>query len=116
MADEIPRWLAVLSEEDLLLLKRFLLNSGSLKALASDCGVSYPTIRSRLDGLIAKVSSTDSPEVEDAFVRLLDMLVESGVMAPGTARSLRQTHRRVVLEATQRAERHAAANLAQPAP
>ena len=48
----IPTWLGALAEEDLVFLKRFLLASGSLKRLAAEYGVSYPTIRVRLDRLI----------------------------------------------------------------
>ena len=51
---ELPL-LAQLSPED----QRFILNllkaSGSLKELSSQYGVSYPTMRNRLDSLIARV-------------------------------------------------------------
>src|SRR5262249_30844996 len=42
------RWVDLLSEEDLAFLKRFLLASGTLKDLASQYGISYPTVRLRL--------------------------------------------------------------------
>src|SRR5262249_19886348 len=45
----IPDWLAALEEEDWQFLRRFVLASGSLKDLAAEYGVSYPTIRARLD-------------------------------------------------------------------
>jgi hypothetical protein len=38
-----------LTEEDLAFLKRFLMTSGSLKELAGAYGISYPTVRLRLD-------------------------------------------------------------------
>jgi len=110
MPESIPAWLTVLSDDELVLLKRFLLHSGSLKALAGEYSVTYPTIRARLNRLIAKVQSTEIPDADNAFVRLLEVLVQDGVMVPGTARSLRLAHKRVVSDATQRAERHGAAN------
>ena len=48
-------WIESLSEEDRMFLKRFILASGSLKALATEYGVSYPTIRICLDRLIERI-------------------------------------------------------------
>ena len=48
------RWIDELSDEDLAFLRRFLLASGTLKQLAEDYGISYPTVRLRLDRLIAE--------------------------------------------------------------
>ena len=49
-----PPWIADLDEQDLTFVKRFLLASGSLKEVAAQYGVSYPTVRLRLDRLIQK--------------------------------------------------------------
>ena len=49
---EERRWIDHLSPDDLAFLRRFLLASGTLKQLAQEYGVSYPTIRLRLDRLI----------------------------------------------------------------
>ena len=43
-----PLWIGHLSEEDLVFLKRFLLAGGTLKDLAAQYGISYPTVRLRL--------------------------------------------------------------------
>ncbi len=51
----LPDWMANLEEEDLVFIKRFLLSSGSLKEIAGEYGVSYPTVRLRLDRLIQKI-------------------------------------------------------------
>ena len=48
-------WLDYLGDDDLTFIKRFVLSSGSLKELAQVYGISYPTIRLRLDRLIAKI-------------------------------------------------------------
>lgn len=51
----LPDWMANLEEEDLAFIKRFLLASGSLKEMTVEYGVSYPTVRLRLDRLIQKI-------------------------------------------------------------
>ena len=50
--DKIPQWMLALEEEDAAFLKNFLMKSGSLKDIAKLYGVSYPTVRLRLDKLI----------------------------------------------------------------
>ena len=57
MAIEVmPEWLASLDEEDVSFIKKFVLASGSLKEVAGIYGVTYPTVRLRLDRLIQKIS------------------------------------------------------------
>ena len=51
----VPEWMAELEEEDVAFLKNFLLCSGSLKEIAGLYGVTYPTVRLRLDKIIQKV-------------------------------------------------------------
>ena len=53
------RWVDDLSDEDLAFRKRFLMTSGTLKDLATQYGISYPTVRLRLDRLIQKVRLLD---------------------------------------------------------
>lgn len=43
----IPDWMANLEDEDVSFIKRFILASGSLKEMASQYGVTYPTGRYR---------------------------------------------------------------------
>jgi hypothetical protein len=52
--------LARLSADDQALVVSLIKASGSLKALASHYGVSYPTIRNRLDELIHHVESMEN--------------------------------------------------------
>ena len=63
----IPPWVAELEDEDLAFVKRFILASGSLKEVASLYGVSYPTVRLRLDRLIQKIKLTETAEVDRAL-------------------------------------------------
>jgi len=88
-----PPWLEVLDEEDHQFLKRFVLSSGSLKALCDEYGVSYPTLRARLDRLIAKVKAAEDPKVLDSFQRKLQVLVADGKMSAALARELWKAHR-----------------------
>src|SRR5215475_4565434 len=65
------RWIDRLEEEDLTFIKRFILLSGSLKELAEAYGVSYPTLRLRLDRVIQKIQILDDHRIEDSYERLL---------------------------------------------
>jgi hypothetical protein len=51
-----------LSEEEQSFILQFFLTSGSLKEMASIIGISYPTVRNRLDDLIAKVKNLNTTE------------------------------------------------------
>lgn len=57
-----------LSDDDLEFMRQFLLASGSLKELAKLYGISYPTIRIRLDKLIQLIElhsqQTDASPLE----------------------------------------------------
>ncbi|HWL07729.1 MAG TPA: DUF2089 family protein [Planctomicrobium sp.] len=93
MSQHLPHWLAELNEEDLNFVRRFVLASGSLKEVANEYSVSYPTVRARLDRLIAKVQAAEASEPLDPLERKIRLLVADGKLAPGTARELLQTHR-----------------------
>ena len=62
--ETLPDWLAGLDEEDLGFIKKFLLSSGSLKEVAQLYGVTYPTVRLRLDRLIQKIRLSDDVAAE----------------------------------------------------
>lgn len=66
-------WVDELSESDARFVRSFVLSSGSLKALAKLYGISYPTVRSRLNRIISKIRQIESEE-EDLFVRRLHAL------------------------------------------
>lgn len=90
--NDVPPWFACLGDEDRQFLKRFVLLSGSLKDLATEYGVSYPTIRSRLDRVIASVQAAEQAAADD-FERLLRVKVTQGALSATDARSLLQAHR-----------------------
>ena len=86
-------WLDALSDEDLSFVKRFVQASGSLKALAASYGVSYPTIRLRLDRLIDKINVSDSQEIASPFERRLRLLYAEGRIDMETLKTLLAAHR-----------------------
>jgi hypothetical protein len=55
MENTFPEWAKGLADEDWQFIKRLLLASGSLKDVAEQYGISYPTIRIKLNRLIEKV-------------------------------------------------------------
>lgn len=79
-------WVGFLNDEDLAFLKRFILASGSLKALAEVYGVSYPTIRLRLDRLIQKIEVVESEGTP--FERHLRGLLADGKLEPATFKEI----------------------------
>ncbi|GAF82329.1 unnamed protein product [marine sediment metagenome] len=56
--------LARLDAQDQRFLISFLKSSGSLKALARQYGVSYPTLRNRLDALIERAKDLEARAIE----------------------------------------------------
>jgi hypothetical protein len=97
VTDPLPPWLTGLNDEDLQFVRRFLLSSGSLKALAQEYGVSYPTVRARLDRLIAKVRAAEDVGVRDPFERKVRLLVADAQLSATLAKELLDAHR-VALE------------------
>lgn len=89
-------WVDWLAEDELAFVKRFILMSGSLKALAKAYGVTYPTIRLRLDRLIQKLQVIEDQQIVDDFERLLRARFAEGKIDADTLKSLLREHRRVL--------------------
>ncbi len=85
--------LTSLPREDLDLICELVLQSGSLKGLASSYGVSYPTIRARLDKTITRLQAIVDGAAPDPVADLLAQLIERGELSPSGARRLRDTIR-----------------------
>lgn len=83
-----------MSPEDLSFLKRFILASGSLKAVSKQYGVSYPTIRLRLDRLIQKVEIFDTEQPMSEFERQLRAAHADGSIDIKTLERLLAAHRK----------------------
>ena len=84
--------MASLDDEDLQLVKRFILASGSLKQLASDYEVSYPTIRARVDALIGRVRVLDQHADDDVLEAKIRLLVSEGEVPAKTGKELLRLH------------------------
>lgn len=83
----IPEWFSRLEDEDAAFIRRFLLASGSLKEVARQYGVSYPTVRLRLDRLIQKIQLSESAETEP-YVALVKRLALEDKLDFDTAKLL----------------------------
>ena len=88
-----PAWLADLEPEDLTFIKKFILSSGSLKEVAALYGVSYPTVRLRLDRLIQKIQISETAEA-DSYVSLVKRLAVDDKLDFDTAKILIKEYRR----------------------
>ena len=92
--DRVPIWMAVLEEEDAAFIKKFVLASGSLKEMAAQYGVSYPTVRLRLDRLIQKIRLGETEEA-DPYVALVKRLAVDDKLDFGTAKLLLNEYRKM---------------------
>lgn len=75
----IPEWIINLDEEDVSFIKRFLLASGSLKEMARQYKVTYPTVRLRLDRLIQKIKINDDTESEPYIALIKRMAIHDKI-------------------------------------
>ncbi len=91
--DTIPSWMANLEDEDAAFIKKFVLASGSLKEMAGLYGVSYPTMRLRLDRLIQKIRLAETEEA-DPYVALVKRLAMDDKLDFGTAKLLLSEYRK----------------------
>ena len=88
MSDTIPEWIKGLDEEDWQFIKRLLLTSGSLKDVADQYGISYPTVRIRLNRLIDKVRILDSKKPKTPFHQKVQVFVAEGKLDISVAKIL----------------------------
>ena len=98
--NNIPDWIRTLTPEDLQFVRRFILASGSLKEMAREYGISYPTVRIRLDRLIARVRDADATGEVDPFRVMMQNLVADGQMTTGTARQIIREHQNALKKGT----------------
>ena len=83
----LPAWMSNLEEEDLAFIRRFVLASGSLKEVAGEYGVTYPTVRLRLDRLIQKIRLGEESQ-SDPYVALVKRLALEERLDLDTAKTL----------------------------
>lgn len=90
---QLPEWLNDLDEEDFSFIKKFLLSSGSLKEMATLYGVSYPTVRLRLDRLIQKIKITED-RTEEPYIALIKKMAVNEKIDFDTAKLLISEYRK----------------------
>ena len=90
----MDRWIDRMSDEDLSFVKRFVLASGSLKAMADVYGISYPTVRLRLDRLIERIKIYDSEKITSEFERVLRAQYADGKIDLATLKTLLEAHKK----------------------
>lgn len=96
MAIEIvPDWMENLDDEDVTFIKNFLLTSGSLKEVAALYGVTYPTVRLRLDRLLQKIRLSKSDSA-DSYVALIKRMAINERIDFDTAKLLITQYRKAV--------------------
>ena len=86
--------LALLEAQELEFITRFVLASGSLKEVAKQYGVSYPTLRGRLDKLIEKLRQARTERKPDEVLDLMADLIEAGEITISGAKRLREAYRK----------------------
>lgn len=76
-------------EQEQEFLKRFILASGSLKQLAKDYEVSYPTVRIRVDKIIEKIKLKNYNQ--DSFkIKLMQMVIDEKVSLDAAKEIIRE--------------------------
>ena len=85
--DTIPVWMEALEDEETAFIRRFVLASGSLKEMAAQYGVSYPTVRLRLDRLIQKIRMVEDTAA-DPYIAVIKRLAMNEKLDLDTAKVL----------------------------
>ncbi|WP_326909837.1 DUF2089 family protein [Sedimentibacter sp. MB31-C6] len=83
----VPEWMVNLDDEDISFMKKFIMASGSLKEIAKQYGVTYPTVRLRLDKLIQKIQISEDTASEP-YIALIKRLAVNEKVDFDTAKIL----------------------------
>lgn len=89
----VPSWMTDLEDEDINFIKNFILASGSLKEMAAQYKVTYPTVRLRLDRLIQSIQMSESKEA-DPYIALVKRLALKDKIDFDTAKILIQEYKK----------------------
>lgn len=90
----LPEWMAGLEEEDVVFIKKFILASGSLKEMAGLYGVTYPTVRLRLDRLIQKIRLSEDT-ASDPYIATIKRLAVNEKLDLDTAKVLISEYKKI---------------------
>ena len=90
----VPEWMANLDDEDVSFIKNFIMASGSLKEIASQYNVTYPTVRLRLDKLIQKIKISEST-ANEPYIALIKRLAVNEKIDFETAKILINEYKKI---------------------
>ena len=90
----VPDWMKNLEDEDVVFIKSFVMASGSLKEIAKQYEVSYPTVRIRLDSLIQKIQLSEQTENEP-YIAIIKRLAVNDKIDFDTAKILISEYKKV---------------------
>ena len=93
----VPEWMMNLEDEDVAFIRNFLLASGSLKEIAKQYDVTYPTVRLRLDRLIQKIKISEDVE-SDPYIALIKRLAVNEKLDFDTAKILITEYKKIKKE------------------
>ena len=85
--DFVPEWMINLDDEDVSFIKKFIMASGSLKEVANQYGVTYPTVRLRLDRLMQKIQINEDT-ANEPYIALIKRLAVNEKVDFDTAKIL----------------------------
>lgn len=83
----LPDWVSSLDDEDMIFIRNFIMASGSLKEIATQYGITYPTVRLRLDRVIQKISVGENSN-QDPFVQKVKQLAINDKLDFETAKTI----------------------------
>ena len=92
--EELPSWILNLEEDDIKFIKKFIMSSGSLKEMAKDYNITYPTMRIKLDKLIEKVKDSDV-EINDSYTDIIKNMALDDKLELSTAKELLAQYRKM---------------------
>ena len=90
----VPEWMVNLEDEDIIFIKKFLQVSGSLKEIARQYEVTYPTVRLRLDKLIQKIQISEDTGSQP-YVALIKRLALGDKIDFDTAKILISEYKKI---------------------
>lgn len=90
----IPEWMLNLDDEDVSFIKKFILASGSLKDIANQYGVTYPTVRLRIDKLIQKIQISEDT-ANEPYIALIKRLAINEKVDFDTAKILINEYKKI---------------------
>ena len=93
----VPEWMINLDDEDISFIKRFILASGSLKEIAKEYEVTYPTVRLKLDKLIQKIQINDNVSNEP-YIALIKRMAINDKIDFDTAKILINEYKKIEME------------------